>query len=137
MIHTVLAASLTTLFVMVPVSILVRPFSKRLYHRIISQVLQLYWSSCLFIVESMNAVDIRYYGDCDKLPENERALVLSNHRCHGDWLYLWPLAIRKHALGSFKPVIRADGRHLPIYGWALKLGGILFVQRKLDRQLRF
>ena len=89
----VLFTSVTsTLTLLVPAVVLLRPLSSRLYARATSAIFAAWWTSCLFITERLNGVGVRVTGDA--LPLGVPLLIMSNHKCNLDWMFLWSAAIR-------------------------------------------
>ena len=71
----------------------------------------------------------------------ERALVISNHRCRIDWMFLWSLFRRLGkgprscvgALSTLKIVLKEPLKHLPAFGWAMQFFLFLFLHREWER----
>lgn len=131
--YVIFTATTSTLTLLVP-AILLRLFSASLYARVTSGIFSCWWTSCLFITERLNGVKVRVTGDA--LPLGVPLLIMSNHKCNLDWMYLWSAAIRTGSLwhvGVFRAVAKAEIRVIPIFGWGCKLNGFAYVQRKWAR----
>ncbi|KAL3895557.1 MAG: hypothetical protein SGCHY_004631 [Lobulomycetales sp.] len=66
----------------------------------------------------------------------EPIVLTSNHLLYLDWWYLWILARQAGAHGSLRIILKADLKHIPIFGWAMQYFGFLFLKRKwaLDKK---
>ena len=127
---TATTSSVTLLFP----AILLRLFSVPLYSRATSAIFSCWWTSCLFITERLNGVKVRVTGD--SLPLGVPLLIMSNHKCNLDWMFLWSAAIRTGSLwhvGVFRAVAKSEIRVVPIFGWGCKLNGFAYVARKWAR----
>tara|TARA_B110000977_G_scaffold88331_1_gene117388 strand:+ start:264 stop:1436 length:1173 start_codon:yes stop_codon:yes gene_type:complete len=129
--YVLFTATASTLMLLVPAIILFRPISKSLYARCTSWIFALWWTSCLFITERLNRVGVRVTGDA--LPLNTPLLIMSNHKCNLDWMFLWSCAIRTghiFQVGVFRAVAKSGIRVIPIFGWGCKLNGFAYIRRK-------
>ena len=62
-----------------------------------------------FITERLNGVKVRVTGDALLL--NAPLLIMSNHKCNLDWMFLWSSAIRTGSMfhvGVFKAVAKFE-----------------------------
>ena len=132
--YVLFTATTSTVTMLVPAIILLRPVSANLYARCTSWIFACWWTSCLFITERLNGVKVRVTGDA--LPLNAPLLIMSNHKCNLDWMFLWSAAIRTGSMfqvGVFRAVAKAEIRVIPIFGWGCKLNGFAYVQRRWAR----
>lgn len=129
--YVLFTATTSTVTMLVPAIILLRPVSANLYARCTSWIFACWWTSCLFITERLNGVKVRVTGDA--LPLNAPLLIMSNHKCNLDWMFLWSSAIRTGSMfhvGVFKAVAKSEIRVIPIFGWGCKLNGFAYVRRR-------
>lgn len=129
--YVLLTATTSTLMLLVPVILVLRPISLSLYSRATSWIFALWWTSCLFITERLNGVGVRVTGDA--LPLGVPLLIMSNHKCNLDWMFLWSAAIRTGSIfqvGVFRAVAKSEIRVIPIFGWGCKLNGFAYIRRK-------
>jgi lysocardiolipin and lysophospholipid acyltransferase len=129
--YVLLTATTATLMLLVPAIVVFRPISLSLYSRATSWILALWWTSCLFITERLNGVGVRVTGDA--LPLGVPLLIMSNHKCNLDWMFLWSAAIRTGSIfqvGVFRAVAKSEIRVIPIFGWGCKLNGFAYIRRK-------
>jgi len=90
--YVLFTATTATLMLLIPAVCLVRPVSHGAYARVTSLVFACWWTSCLFITERLNGVGVRITGDA--LPRNTPLLIIANHKCNLDWMFLWSAAVR-------------------------------------------
>ena len=131
--YVLFTATTSTLTLLVP-AIVLRLISTSLYSRVTSGIFACWWTSCLFITETLNGIKVRVTGDA--LPDGVPLLFMSNHKCNLDWMFLWSAAIRTGSLwnvGLFRAVAKAEIRVIPIFGWGCKLNGFAYVKRRWDR----
>ena len=129
--YVLLTATTSTLMLLVPAILVFRPISLSLYSRATSWIFALWWTSCLFITERLNGVGVRVTGDA--LPLGVPLLIMSNHKCNLDWMFLWSAAIRTGSIfqvGVFRAVAKSEIRVIPIFGWGCKLNGFAYIRRK-------
>ena len=129
--YVLLTATTSTLMLLVPAIVVFRPISLSLYSRATSWIFALWWTSCLFITERLNGVGVRVTGDA--LPLGVPLLIMSNHKCNLDWMFLWSAAIRTGSIfqvGVFRAVAKSEIRVIPIFGWGCKLNGFAYIRRK-------
>jgi len=70
-----------------------------------------------------------------QLPAPGSALLLiSNHKCDLDYVFVWALAARLGALepGHFNAVAKGVLRRVPLFGWLFKAVGFLFLARSWE-----
>ena len=109
--YVLFTAATSTVTMLVPTIILLRPLSPNLYARVTSNIFACWWTSCLFITERLNNVGVRVTGD--PLPLHVPLLIMSNHKCNLDWMFLWSAAIRTGSLfhvGVFKAIAKSEIR---------------------------
>uniref|UniRef100_A0A1J3DFG0 1-acylglycerol-3-phosphate O-acyltransferase n=1 Tax=Noccaea caerulescens TaxID=107243 RepID=A0A1J3DFG0_NOCCA len=83
-----------------------------------------------FLFEKINRTKVLFSGD--KLPCEERVLLIANHRTEVDWMYFWDLALRKGQIGNIKYVLKSSLMKLPLFGWAFHLFEFIPVERKWE-----
>ena len=78
----------------------------------------------------------RYELTGDDVPrsfgEDRCVLVVSNHHCRLDWLFLWPVACRHGRAGALHVMLKDSLKHVPLFGWAMQAFGFSFLGR-VDR----
>ena len=70
-------------------------------------------------------------GDIDKkLSTNRPTLIIMNHRCRFDWLYLWSFLVRLGSLAKERIVLKSSISSIPFFGWSMDLAMFIFLHRK-------
>ena len=62
-------------------------------------------------VECFFGTKVVLYGE--KFSPEERAIVISNHRCRLDWMFYWMIQLRVGRLGNAKIILKDDLKWLP------------------------
>ncbi|KAI7856814.1 acyltransferase-domain-containing protein [Circinella umbellata] len=86
------------------------------------------------IFEKRQKARITYSGDI--IPQNESAIVISNHRSWTDFYLLHSVAIRRNMLSNCKYFVKDSIKWLPFFGWGMWLADFLFVRRDWMRDQR-
>ncbi|KAI8138966.1 acyltransferase-domain-containing protein [Fennellomyces sp. T-0311] len=115
-------------------SFLLRPFSERLLIQINSRLVGLVWTVMQHIFERRQKAHITFSGD--RIPHNESAIVISNHRSWTDFYMLHSVAIRRNMLSNCKYFVKDSLKWLPFFGWGMWLADFLFVRRDWTRDQR-
>eukprot|EP00939_MAST-03C_sp_MAST-3C-sp1_P002924 g2924.t1 len=68
----------------------------------------------------------------DVTPEDESALLLSNHPGQ-DWAPLYSIALRTGLLGCVVPIVKSSLMMIPGFGWSMYLAGSIFLTRKYEK----
>eukprot|EP00759_Apiculatamorpha_spiralis_P039250 PhF_6_TR38117/c0_g1_i2/m.56892/K13513/LCLAT1, AGPAT8; lysocardiolipin and lysophospholipid acyltransferase len=116
--------------VLLPMAFLI--FPKKLYQKA-SYVVSSNWFALIASVLEL-VFGIHVYTD---IPEDieingNNTLVVSNHRTRLDWMFLWCLfARRPQLLRNLKIVLKDPLRKAPLFGWAMRHFGFLFLKREL------
>jgi len=87
------------------------------------------WHSCAAALLELLAgvrIDLRGQGP---LASDRRLLVICNHHCRLDWIFLWPVFARMRRLGSLQVALKADLKSVPVFGWAVQAFLYLFIDR--------
>lgn len=92
-----------------------------------------YMRLCLFVFENISGVQLKLYGDIEKLKESpDRALVLANHQSDVDWVVLVMLAQRQGRYGNdagFRVMVKHIIHYVPLFGWYIFQHGYVYVRR--------
>ncbi|KAL9140598.1 hypothetical protein ABFS82_14G047700 [Erythranthe guttata] len=130
-----LAIYLTTAFMFLvyfvpPVAVILRLFSVRYSRKSVSFLFGLWLGLWPFLFEKINKTRVIFSGD--KVPVEERVLIITNHRTEVDWMYLWNFALRKGCLGYIKYVLKSSLMKLPIFGWGFHILEFIPVERNWE-----
>ncbi|XP_024389863.1 probable 1-acyl-sn-glycerol-3-phosphate acyltransferase 5 [Physcomitrium patens] len=83
-----------------------------------------------YLFEEVNETKVIFAGD--KVPKENRVMVMCNHRTEVDWMYIWNLAIRKGKIGYCKYAVKNSVKNLPLFGWAFYVFEFLMLHRKWE-----
>lgn len=112
------------------------PVNRSLYRRVNGQLVQLFWSEVVWLVEFYANTRVRFFVHKDdhetiKRMTNKRhkAIALANHRSGVDWLLGWVTASRIGVLGHVKSMMKSTTCYLPIIGWSWWFAEYVFLKR--------
>ncbi len=108
-------------------SLVLLPFSRRLFRAVNRSLAEAWWESCVIGAERVCGVQPVISGDV--LPENENALVFANHQQMADILAIMMVASRKGRLGDMKWFVKDALKYVPGIGWGMQFLDCLFVKR--------
>lgn len=108
-------------------SIVVLPFSRRLFRAYNRWAADTFWSWCVKVSERINGTQAIITGD--DVPPTENAIVLVNHQDMADITYLMFPAREKGRLGDMKYMLKDVIKYVPGVGWGLLFLDSLFVKR--------
>jgi len=108
-------------------SLLVRPFSGRLFRRINREAANVWWGSCVLYAHHLMGSRVVIHGD--ELPLKENAVVILNHQQMTDIPVLFRLAWLKGRLGDLKWFVKDILKHVPGVGWGMLFLDCLFIKR--------
>ena len=112
---------------LLPPAILIPLGFKRLYEKYASLIAWWWFSCAAAAIEVIGCVRYEIAGDvCD----DEKVLVICNHHCRLDWLYLWPLVARHGKCSALHVTLKDSLRSAPFFGWAMQAFGFAFVSRR-------
>jgi lysocardiolipin and lysophospholipid acyltransferase len=115
---------------LLPPAILLPLGFKSIYTKYASFIAWWWFSCAAAAIEVIGGVRYEIAGD---VPDDEKVLVICNHHCRLDWLYLWPLVMRHGRCGALHVTLKDSLRSAPFFGWAMQSFGFAFVSRK-DRE---
>ncbi|XP_051151038.1 probable 1-acyl-sn-glycerol-3-phosphate acyltransferase 4 [Andrographis paniculata] len=125
-----LATASMFLVYFVPPAMLVRLFSVHYSRKMSSYLFGMWLGLWPFLFEKINGTKVTFSGD--RIPVEERVLIIANHRTEVDWMYMWDLAIRKGCLGYLKYVLKRSLMKLPIFGWGFHILEFIPVHRNWE-----
>lgn len=108
-------------------SLLVLPFSKRLFRAYNRIPAMLIWGWWAWAVEHIVGLKVHFSGD--DVPAAENAVVIANHQGMGDILVLLCLAIRKKRIGDLKWIVKDGLKYVPGLGWGMLFIECVFLKR--------
>jgi 1-acyl-sn-glycerol-3-phosphate acyltransferase len=108
-------------------SLLVRPFSRRVFRRINRGCAGFWWGLCVAGARWAHGIDVVITGD--DVPVGENAMVLANHQAMPDITFLMFLAKAKGRLGDMKYFVKQQLAWVPGVGWGMLFLDCIFVKR--------
>ena len=122
-VHLILPAAVLLL----PVPI---PAARTAYRCIVDGVALSWFTLAAALLETLGGVEIVATGDAGPVAADERfSLVLANHHCRLDWMFLWCLVARQRTAGRLKIALKAGLRAAPAFGWAMQAFLFVFLSR--------
>lgn len=73
----------------------------------------------------------KMYISGDKI-QNESSIVISNHVCYLDWMYLWNFISYFEDGSILKTILKYDLKNIPIIGKGMEFFEFIFLKRKLS-----
>ena len=115
-------------------SVVVYPFSRRLFRSVNRWCARSIWGLWVIMAERQNRIRVRITGD--PIPRRENALLLPNHQSMADVMLLMCFAWRCGRLGDMKFFVKDIIKWFPGFGWGMKFIDCIFVRRDWvrDRQ---
>jgi 1-acyl-sn-glycerol-3-phosphate acyltransferase len=108
-------------------SILVLPFSRRLFRTINTRIAATWWGGCVALSRAINNQRVEVSGDT--LPQNENAVVMLNHQSMSDIPVLLDLAYNSGRLRDLKWYVKDILKFVPGIGWGMLFLDCLFIKR--------
>ena len=103
-------------------------------YRISSKIAQGVWAGIQRIFTKWNRACITSSGTI--LPQNESAIVVSNHVAWADFYLIQKMALRSNMLGSCRWFAKHQLRWVPFLGWGLWAMGMPLISRKWEKDER-
>ena len=99
-------------------------------YRMIVDAVQRWWLALAAgIIEWLGGVCVSQSGDM-VVPKGERAtIVICNHHCRLDWMFLWMLFARQGKLSTLNIALKAPLKKVPFFGWACQAFHFVFLVR--------
>jgi lysocardiolipin and lysophospholipid acyltransferase len=110
--------------------VLVRPFSRRGWKWCNRVASDSWYRFVTFMMERWNGIRLRVSGD--ELPDDESALLISNHPSEADWFFSWCLSWRYNSCGNVKIAIKKEFQYLPGLGWSIDNLDYIYLSRKWE-----
>ncbi|HCC24271.1 MAG TPA: hypothetical protein DEP85_02000 [Holosporales bacterium] len=108
-------------------SMVVRPFSLKIFRRINREIANFWWALCVIFSRKINKTEIIISGDT--IPEKENAIVILNHQEITDIPVLLDFALTKKRLGDLKWFVKDPIKYMPGVGWGMWFLDCLFIKR--------
>jgi len=108
-------------------SVVVLPFSRRLFRAINRNIAAAWWGGCVFAARWLHGVKVVVTGD--SLPVAENAVVMANHQSMSDIPVILDVACRNGRLGDLKWYVKDILKFAPGVGWGMLFLDCLFIKR--------
>lgn len=108
-------------------SLIVKVFSVKGFRNINRFFADRYWSYLVYMVETVNNIEIEITGD--SLPSDDNAMLLPNHQNIADIPVLLSIAKRKKRLGDMKWFMKDIIKYIPGPGWGMHFLDGIFLRR--------
>jgi len=127
-------ASIGSVGVLLPCAIVLLPFvpfgGVAAFRQIARLVAAGVFTFAAAMLEVIGGVKVHCGGDAKAMASDKRVLVVANHHCHVDWMFIWCLAARHAAAGRVIIVAKDDLKSIPVLGWIMQCFVLVFVSRK-------
>ena len=108
-------------------------FTLTLYRTIVAIVQRSWLTLAVALIELLGRVQVTVSGTLQP-PSGERAtIIICNHHCRVDWLFLWCLCARMRWLRALTIMLKGPLKKVPLFGWACQAFHFIFLSRN-DRQ---
>lgn len=117
-------------FYQVLMFVLIRPFNRSLYKRLVSELITTPWvniMSCIFPPSSL------VVSGTIPHESNKPCIIIANHQVDADWWYIWQVAKLSQSAGNIKVVLKAQLKHVPIFGWGMQMMDFIFLKRDMTK----
>ena len=105
------------------------PVSRAAYRKVVDAVEWCWLTNAAALIELVAGVRILAMGD-QLRSTDKRVLVICNHNCRLDWMFIWCLAARVGLLSTLKIALKDNLRKAPYFGWACQAFLFIFFSRK-------
>jgi len=127
----ILTSYLGCIFLIFP-AFAVLPFSSKYYRRYVDFFQKAWFTLAAFLLEQVYSTKIVLAGDIPP-SNNERVVMISNHRTRLDWMFLWCWVLRCGNLAHEKIVLKDSLKKVPGFGWAMQQFCFLFLSRRWEQ----
>ncbi len=111
-------------------SLLIRPLSLPFFRSFNRFCAGSWWGLGRWWAEGLYGIRLEYRGD--DVPVAENAMVICNHQCMTDIVFLWSIAWRKRRIGDLKFVVKHALKYVPGIGWGMLFLDCLFLKRNWE-----
>lgn len=123
----VLGGALVLLNALQILSLIIWPFSRKVFRRANLVAAHLFWKLCVFFIENVLSIEMVFSGD--KIPRGENVILFCNHQQMLDILALMPLADRNGQLANLKWFAKDPIKYVPGVGWGMLFLDCIFLKR--------
>lgn len=116
-------------------SLVIRPFSFKIFRRANSAIAGSWWGLCVHAGEFFYGIKIIVSGD--EIPRNENSVVVLNHQSMTDITVLLAYAKSKGRLGDLKWFVKDIIKYFPGVGWGMLFLNCLFIKRNWTEDKKY
>ncbi len=116
-------------------SLVIRPFSLKIFRRVNSIIADIWWGLCVRAGEYFYGIKIIVSGD--EIPHNENTIVVLNHQSMTDITTLLAYAKSKGRLGDLKWFVKDIIKYFPGVGWGMLFLDCLFIKRNWTEDKKY
>jgi len=134
----VLSAMIGTLGFIFPAAVLLLPCSLvlptlGLYRTTVDAVQHWWLKFAVLLIEWVGGMSVTMSGDVQPHEAERATILISNHNCRLDWMFLWCLCLRMGWLRTLTIMLKAPLKKVPFFGWACQAFHFVFLARN-DRE---
>ncbi|CAM9676502.1 unnamed protein product [Choristocarpus tenellus] len=107
--------------------------ARHIYRRWTGFVAYLWFALASYLLENLCGIKVKLSGDV--VPCGESAVLVCNHRCRIDWMFMWCMCLRHGQLSGLKIVLKDDLKSVPGFGWAMQMFLFIFLARDRRRDV--
>jgi len=114
--------------------LLVKPFSIWLYRKFTYYATYINWGLLAFVPEWYSGSTCTIYTDDETWAKfgKEHAVLIFNHSCDVDWVFVLFMAEICRILGNSKAFVKSSLKWVPIVGWTAQFCESIYVERNWD-----
>ncbi|XP_065164418.1 1-acyl-sn-glycerol-3-phosphate acyltransferase delta-like isoform X2 [Atheta coriaria] len=116
--------------------LIVWPFSKPLYRRIVSYFGYTMFAQAVFMLRYWSTADLKLYIDrevYDKYLGKEHSLCILNHSGELDWIIMSALLDKLNILGNVKAYMKNAVKFIPFVGWGFYCCEFIYLTRSFEK----
>ena len=122
-----------SLYVCLPAALVLLVPCTCAYRRVADATAWSWFTLSAALLEWLAGVKVEVQGDNVRPADERVSILICNHHCRLDWMFLWCLAARLGCCGRLKIALKAPLKQAPFFGWAMQAFLFLFLSRK-DRE---
>ena len=128
----IITALIGSVHVILPAAlILLLPGFRGAYRCVVDAVATWWFHLAAALIEWLGGTQVVLSGDGAAPPSvDERvSVIICNHNCRLDWLFLWPFIVRQGTAGRLKIALKEPMKMMPFFGWAMQAFLFVFLSR--------
>jgi len=126
-------AIIGTLVFIAPAAVVLLPWpawwTLQTYRRVVDAVQTWWLTFAVALMERLAKVRISVSGDSPPAKRERGVILICNHNCRLDWMFLWCLSARFGWLSALTIMLKASLKKVPFFGWACQAFHFIFLSR--------